>query len=324
MIHMTRLSVCSRGLQQVSNMFPGARRQIGQAGNVRSALITPPPPSPCSPNSVDRLGVLMVVVKHRCLTVVLANSLLFTVHLCLSKSSKCISTAQNLVGWRRCSSRLCSRCGAVRIFGHGGHFSWQAQGKQFWWSDCVAGTAVCEPPCADFVASAALCEPRSAALCEPRSGDFVAGIALCEAPSADSLARAALCEPRRANFVAGAVLCDPQSADFVAGAALCEAWQAQHFVNLKVQLSWQAHFVNLKVAFVAVQHFMIVEVQTSWQGRHFVNLEVQISRQAQRCEPRNANFRGSAALYDPQSADFVAGTALCEPQSADFVAGTAL
>ena len=28
-----------------------------------------------------------------------------------------------------CLSRPRSRCGAVRIFGHGGHFSWQAQGK---------------------------------------------------------------------------------------------------------------------------------------------------------------------------------------------------
>ena len=28
-----------------------------------------------------------------------------------------------------CLSRLRSRCGAVHIFGHGGHFSWQAQGK---------------------------------------------------------------------------------------------------------------------------------------------------------------------------------------------------
>ena len=28
-----------------------------------------------------------------------------------------------------CFQRLRSRCGAVRIFAHGGHFSWQAQGK---------------------------------------------------------------------------------------------------------------------------------------------------------------------------------------------------
>ena len=37
--------------------------------------------------------------------------------------------SQNLVRWRGCLSRLRSRCGAVRIFGHGGHFSWQAHGK---------------------------------------------------------------------------------------------------------------------------------------------------------------------------------------------------
>ena len=28
-----------------------------------------------------------------------------------------------------CLSRLRSRCGAVRIFAHGGHFSWEVQGK---------------------------------------------------------------------------------------------------------------------------------------------------------------------------------------------------
>ena len=36
--------------------------------------------------------------------------------------------SQNLVGWSGCLSRLRSCCGAVRISGHGGHFSWQAQG----------------------------------------------------------------------------------------------------------------------------------------------------------------------------------------------------
>ena len=31
--------------------------------------------------------------------------------------------SQNLGGWSVCLSRLRSRCGAVRIFVHGGHFS---------------------------------------------------------------------------------------------------------------------------------------------------------------------------------------------------------
>ena len=35
----------------------------------------------------------------------------------------------------------------------------------------MAGAALCEPPCADFVAGAAFCEPPCA--------DFVAGTALC-------------------------------------------------------------------------------------------------------------------------------------------------
>ena len=48
------------------------------------------------------------------------------------------------------------------------------------------------PPCADFVAGAALCEPPCA--------DFVAGAALCEPPCADVVAGAALCEPPCATF----------------------------------------------------------------------------------------------------------------------------
>ena len=37
--------------------------------------------------------------------------------------------SQNLGGWSVCLSRLRSCCGAVLIFAHGDHFSWQAQGK---------------------------------------------------------------------------------------------------------------------------------------------------------------------------------------------------
>ena len=37
--------------------------------------------------------------------------------------------SQNLGAGGRCFQRLRSRCGAVHIFAHGGHFSWQAQGK---------------------------------------------------------------------------------------------------------------------------------------------------------------------------------------------------
>ena len=83
---------------------------------------------------MDTLGVLTVAVKHWCLIggvarACAASSLLFTVQSFLSKSSKCISGSQNLGGWSGRLSRPRSRCGAVRIFGHGGHFSWQAQGK---------------------------------------------------------------------------------------------------------------------------------------------------------------------------------------------------
>ena len=40
------------------------------------------------------------------------------------------------------------------------------------------------------------------------------------------------------------------------------SWQAQHFVNLEVQILCQA------------QHFVNLEVQISWQAQHLVNLEV--------------------------------------------------
>ena len=88
----------------------------------------------------------------------------------------------------------------------------------------MAGTALCEPPCADFVAGAALCEPPCA--------DFVAGAALCEPPCADFVAGAALCEPRGADFVPGTALCEPPCADFVAG-TIQNAFSSAVFFNRK-------------------------------------------------------------------------------------------
>ena len=64
-----------------------------------------------------------------------------------------------------------------------------------------------------------------------------------------------------ADFVAGTAPCDPRCAVFVTG--------IQHFVNLGVQISWQA------------QQLVNLEVQISWQAQHLVDLEVQISWQAQ-------------------------------------------
>ena len=43
--------------------------------------------------------------------------------------------SQNLGVRGGCFSGLRSRCGALSIFGHGGHFSFQAQGNLvLWWS----------------------------------------------------------------------------------------------------------------------------------------------------------------------------------------------
>ena len=64
-------------------------------------------------------------------------------------------------------------------------------------ADCVAGAALCVPPCADFLAGTALWEPPCA--------DFVAGAALCEPPCADFVAGTAPCAPPCADFVAGAI-----------------------------------------------------------------------------------------------------------------------
>ena len=41
------------------------------------------------------------------------------------------AVSQSLLGRGGWLLRLRSRCGAVRIFGHGGHFSRQAQGNRF-------------------------------------------------------------------------------------------------------------------------------------------------------------------------------------------------
>ena len=74
-----------------------------------------------SPNSVDTLtlGVLTVVIKHRCLITGVAwacaaSSLLFAVHSCLSKSSKCISTAQACRIWWA-GAGACRDCALVVV-----------------------------------------------------------------------------------------------------------------------------------------------------------------------------------------------------------------
>ena len=86
------------------------------------------------------LRLLMVGQKQLCLDrwgarAWTANSLLLTVDSYFSKTSTCISTAQVCKIWVAAASacRECAlvvvRCGAVRIFAHGGHFSWQAWSK---------------------------------------------------------------------------------------------------------------------------------------------------------------------------------------------------
>ena len=71
----------------------------------------------------------------------------------------------------------------------------------------MAGTALCEPACADFVAGTTLCEPPpGAALCEPPCADFVAGTALWEPPCADFVAGTASGELEAENWRAALVV----------------------------------------------------------------------------------------------------------------------
>ena len=97
------------------------------------------------PNSGVTLEVLSVRVKagfdrgcSRAVTAaaVAADSLLFTLHSCLSRSSKCILTAQARRNcWPRAgTSPLRSRCGAVRVFRLGGHFFVAGTREPLWWS----------------------------------------------------------------------------------------------------------------------------------------------------------------------------------------------
>ena len=87
------------------------------------------------------------------------------------------------------------------------------------------------------------------------------------------------------------------------------SWQAQHFVNLHVQISWQA-FVNLRADFVAGAALCEPPCAEFVAGTAL-------------CELPCAEFVAGAALCEPPCADFMAGTALCEPPCADFVAGAA-
>ena len=89
----------------------------------------------------------------------------------------------------------------MQVFGHGGHLSLQAQGKPRWWSKVhflwpEAGIGEASLRNANFVAGAALCEPR-------RAG-FVSFVNL---QNADFVACAALREPRSADFMPGTALC---------------------------------------------------------------------------------------------------------------------
>ena len=113
------------------------------------------------------------VVKARCLIGgAFIHLKMFEVHFDCAGSQK-------LLGPSGCFPRLRSRCGAARIFGLGGHFSWHAQEKprvlvvqcQLSWQAQGIGVALLR--CADCVAVAALWTWRWSSA----RYDFAAGVA---------------------------------------------------------------------------------------------------------------------------------------------------
>ena len=132
----------------------------------------------------------------------------------------------------------------MQVFGHGGHLSLQAQGKPRWWSKVhflwpEAGIGEASLRNANFVAGAALCEPRRAgfvSFVNLQNADFVACAALREPRSADFMPGTALCALR-----CSLSLCKPQSADFVAGAALCALRRAYTYTHSHSQFHSRSH-----------------------------------------------------------------------------------
>ena len=183
----------------------------------------------------------------------------------------------------------------------------------------MAGTALCEHPCADFVAGAIqnafgeIADVRNAVFFNRTSG-FEPG----KSSSVERRLRDGL------GSCSDHVRITLESFLFHLFLEAQISWQAQHFVNLHAQISWQAqHFANLEAQISCqAQHFVNLHAQISWQAQHFVNLHAQaFVASAALCEAPCADFVAGAAFCEPRCADFVAGTALCEHPCADFVAG---
>ena len=205
----------------------------------------------------------------------------------------------------------------------------------------MAGTALCEPPCADFVAGAIQNafsrDSGSTKYCVfNRKGGSEAGkSSFVERRAQDGLGswsghgRIMLrsCSDHARNrpsivvrvftcflkcrFVAATALCEPPCADFVAGTAPCEPPCA-------LCEPPRADFVaGTALCEPPCAEFVAGAALSEPQGADFV-------AGTALCEPLCADFVAGTALCEPPCADFVAGTALCEPRGADFVAGTAL
>ena len=122
-----------------------------------------------------------------------------------------------------------------------------------------------------------------------------------------------------ADFVAGAALCEPPCADF---------WQAQHFVHLHVQMSWQAQYKMRCGEIANARNAVFFNGTGGSEAGKSRSAEPTGARRSRiilgSCSESSVHWEAQFSLCEPPCADFVAGAALCVPPCADFLAGTAL
>ena len=159
---------------------------------------------------------------HRCVArACAANSLLFTVHSCLSKSSTCISTAQARKIWVAAAG-ACRDCALVVV---PYAFVFVASAEE---TSCFPGPkSTFRDRCKGSERFTSKCRFRGRYLQHfGHGGDLRRALA-----------------SKQVQGPHGIVL-----GSFGHVARLQLSWYAKHFVNLEVQISWQAlHFVNLKM-----------------------------------------------------------------------------
>ena len=176
----------------------------------------------------------------------LANSLLFSAFIDLEIFEVHFDCArsQNRLGASGCSSRLRSRrCGAVPMFGLGGHFSWQVQGKPPF---LVVQSRLFVAGEGDRSSFTSMCRFRGRCkTLDMAVFDFVASAVKCHLSTCGSFQDSWGSLERKLCF--GILLL------FLEVPLLRSAMAGLRDVNLEVQNAWQA-----------------------WQAHHYVNLEFHV------------------------------------------------